>query len=439
VNGRYSTNPNTTGTAAVMETYAKRGVDGVTDEAAVDRGSAGPVQPEATNTARAAFRRSAADTAALRHESVELTRVLPRAPYGPPGPVYPSPPPARKQAVTSPAADVDADPDGVIIAAVVVLISLLGVIATVFAYHQGRVHGSAGMPLYWFGQILVFVPTMVAALRRRPPPLAAAALMAVGLGINQYLIMWLYSPDEFRFPDELQHMTATSIINHTGRLFESNPALPIGSSFPGLAEIGSAVSEVTGLSITTSGMIIAFVCRLVFIGALFACDTSNTAAGRVASRTDSVRADSIARARQDSINRASPGYVVDSVLPVEEELRRFRAAVGGTTATELRHASLSRADIVRRFVRDLSTRDTTDLRRAVIDSREFADLVYPDSPNTRPPYRQSPAFVWMQIAGQSTSGLTRATHAMTARPRTACATIQTMLRESLVLRRFCQQ
>ena len=143
------------------------------------------------------------------------------------------------------------------------------------------------------------------------------------------------------------------------------------------------------------------------IGALFACDTANTADGRVASRTDSVRADSMARARQDSINRASPGYVIDSVLPVDEELRRFRAAVGGTTATDLQYASLSRTDLVRRFVRDLSTRDTTDLRRAVIDPREFADLVYPDSPNTRPPYRQSPAFVWMQIAGQSTSGLTR--------------------------------
>ena len=145
----------------------------------------------------------------------------------------------------------------------------------------------------------------------------------------------------------------------------------------------------------------------VSIGALFACDTANTADGRVASRTDSARADSTARARQDSINRASPGYVIDSVLPVAEELRRFRAAVGGTEATDLQHASLSRADLVRRFVRDLSTRDSTDLRRAAIDAREFADLVYPDSPNTRPPYRQSPAFVWMQIAGQSTSGLTR--------------------------------
>ena len=127
----------------------------------------------------------------------------------------------------------------------------------------------------------------------------------------------------------------------------------------------------------------------------------------VSDRADSVRADSIARARQDSINRASPGYVVDSVLPVEEELRRFRAAIGGTEVAELQHASASRAALVRRFVRDLAARDSADLRQAVISSREFADLIYPDSPNTHPPYRQSPGFVWMQIRGQSSSGLTR--------------------------------
>ena len=77
------------------------------------------------------------------------------------------------------------------------------------------------------------------------------------------------------------------------------------------------------------------------------------------------RADSIARARQDSINRASPGYVIDSVLPVEEEIRRFRAAVGGATAAELQHASASRTELVERFVRDLATPATrTDLRSA---------------------------------------------------------------------------
>jgi hypothetical protein len=139
--------------------------------------------------------------------------------------------------------------------------------------------------------------------------------------------------------------------------------------------------------------------------------TGNAADGSTshgsAARTNSVRADSIVRARQDSINHASPGYVIDSVLPVEEELRRFRAAIGGTEVAELQHASRSRTELVRRFVRDLALRDSADLKQAAINPREFADLIYPNSPNTLPPYRQSPGFVWMQINGQSSSGLTR--------------------------------
>jgi hypothetical protein len=74
---------------------------------------------------------------------------------------------------------------------------------------------------------------------------------------------------------------------------------------------------------------------------------------------------------------------------------------------ELRDASDSRAELVKRFVRDLAAGDSADLKRAVISAREFVDLIYPTSPNTHPPYRQSPAFVWMQIGGQSASGLTR--------------------------------
>jgi hypothetical protein len=148
------------------------------------------------------------------------------------------------------------------------------------------------------------------------------------------------------------------------------------------------------------------------LATLAACTATGNAADAstsraAAARADSVRADSVARSRQDSINRASPEYVIDSVLPIEEELRRFRAAIGGTAVTALQHASVSRTELVRRFVRDLAERDSGDLRQAAIDPREFADLVYPDSPNTRPPYRQSPGFVWMQINGQSSSGLTR--------------------------------
>jgi hypothetical protein len=127
-----------------------------------------------------------------------------------------------------------------------------------------------------------------------------------------------------------------------------------------------------------------------------------------ATPTDSAQADSIARARQDSINRTMPGYVVDSILPVEEELRRFRAAVGGDAAKTLENGSASRDALVQRFMKSLRANDSADLRAMLLTSREFADLVYPESPYTHRPYRQAPSLVWMQIDQPSESGLTRA-------------------------------
>jgi hypothetical protein len=118
-----------------------------------------------------------------------------------------------------------------------------------------------------------------------------------------------------------------------------------------------------------------------------------------------VRADSVARARQDSINRAQPGYVVDSVHPPEEELRRFRVAVGGVPAKSFSGGSESREILVKRFLDAISTRDTADLRKMVLSPREFVDLYYPDSPNAHPPLYQSPSLEWGLIQNPSASGL----------------------------------
>lgn len=147
---------------------------------------------------------------------------------------------------------------------------------------------------------------------------------------------------------------------------------------------------------------------LLTLAAATACrDAGAKSVDTMAARTDSVRRDSIASARQDSINRAQPGYVVDSILPVEETVRRFKATIGGSPVTELQHASTSREALVRRIVHDVATRDTIDLAAAAITPREFIDLVYPSSPYTHPPYRESPAIVWMQIANPSNSGYLR--------------------------------
>ncbi len=150
---------------------------------------------------------------------------------------------------------------------------------------------------------------------------------------------------------------------------------------------------------------------------LAACERSD---GALAIRTpaDSVRADSMARARQDSINRTSPGYVVDSILPVEEALRRFRAALPGDSATAFTGGSASRDALVRRFVSALVANDTSDLRAMAVHGREFADLYYPESPYTHPPFRQSPALAWSLIQNPSTSGLTRLVRRLGGKPMT---------------------
>lgn len=157
---------------------------------------------------------------------------------------------------------------------------------------------------------------------------------------------------------------------------------------------------------------------VAFIGfAVAACSPAHDEPSTL-SAADSLRADSITPARQDSINRTLPGYVVDSILPAEEELRRFRLAVAGEErtsddndvgklATTLAGGARSREALVRKFITALATNDSSALREMLLTAREFADLVYPESPYTHPPYRQSPALVWNQIRNPSSSGLTR--------------------------------
>ena len=124
-------------------------------------------------------------------------------------------------------------------------------------------------------------------------------------------------------------------------------------------------------------------------------------------RSDSIRTDSVARARQDSINRATPGYVIDSLLPPEEEARRFRAAYPGDSATAFVGGEVSREALVRRFIRSVAAADTNDLRKMVVKGREFVDIYYPGSPYASGPYHQPVGFAWRMIQDPSVAGFTK--------------------------------
>lgn len=117
--------------------------------------------------------------------------------------------------------------------------------------------------------------------------------------------------------------------------------------------------------------------------------------------------DSAARTRMDSLNRLRPDYIVDSILSVDEELRRFKAAVGGLPVSGLVGGASSREALVRRFFDALASRDAAEFRTMQLSAREFADLVYPESPYVKPPYTQPAGLVWSQIQNPSASGLKR--------------------------------
>jgi len=135
----------------------------------------------------------------------------------------------------------------------------------------------------------------------------------------------------------------------------------------------------------------------------------------LSAQRSALSADSLARARQDSINRAQPGYIVDSILPLEEELRRFRAVIP-TVPVGLTGGAPSRDGLVELVVGAIASSDTASLVRLALTRAEFAYLVYPSSPYTKPPYRQPPWLVWMHIQHGSGSGLGRVLHRYGGRP-----------------------
>jgi hypothetical protein len=100
-----------------------------------------------------------------------------------------------------------------------------------------------------------------------------------------------------------------------------------------------------------------------------------------------------------------PVGVVDSIFPIEEELRRFRE--GMTPTDTLAGGESSPEALLDALVRGLEAADTLGLARLGMTPTEFAYLYYPHTRYTSPPYELSPALVWFQLQNRSSRGLNR--------------------------------
>jgi hypothetical protein len=112
---------------------------------------------------------------------------------------------------------------------------------------------------------------------------------------------------------------------------------------------------------------------------------------------------------------AAPVAVVDSVFPIEEEIRRFRALLGPDPGS-LTEGARSIDALVDRFERALVEADTAAFAEMAMTMDEFGWIYYPSSIFTAPPYELAPSLVWFQIQNGSSRGLGRLLDRLAGRP-----------------------
>ncbi|MEX2472594.1 MAG: hypothetical protein WEA34_10460 [Gemmatimonadota bacterium] len=103
---------------------------------------------------------------------------------------------------------------------------------------------------------------------------------------------------------------------------------------------------------------------------------------------------------------AASGRVVDSIFPMEEQIRRFQATVADTPTT-FRGGSASRDGLVEAFLSAVQARDADALAALTMDRAEYAFLYYPYSAFARPPYELPPEIHWLQVQNTQSRSLTR--------------------------------
>jgi hypothetical protein len=105
---------------------------------------------------------------------------------------------------------------------------------------------------------------------------------------------------------------------------------------------------------------------------------------------------------------------VDSIFPIEEEIRRFRE--GMTPVSSLSGGMDSPEALVDALLRRLEAADTLGVAELALTRTEFAYLYYPFTMYTAPPYELSPALVWFQQQNRSSQGLGRLLRTYAGKP-----------------------
>jgi hypothetical protein len=152
---------------------------------------------------------------------------------------------------------------------VIALLSSIGVLISCYAYNMGRISSfpnpEQGIVLYWVGQVFILLPIGGRLISRRPLNNGGIIALIAVLTTAEYLLKCAYEPLGFAFNDEFLHWRGTTDMLQSGKLFELNYGLPIGTHYPGIEEVTSALISATGLSVFEAGLVVAGIAHLLYL------------------------------------------------------------------------------------------------------------------------------------------------------------------------------
>lgn len=131
------------------------------------------------------------------------------------------------------------------------------------------IHTATDQEIYlWLGMALIFASGFFRVLSPLASRMERITILFF-MGVCIYLVPEILSPLHFIFVDEYMHLRTVNDIVSTGHLFGSNPVLPVSPLYPGLEIVTDALHSLSGLDVSTAGLIVVGMARVVVILTLF--------------------------------------------------------------------------------------------------------------------------------------------------------------------------
>ncbi len=137
------------------------------------------------------------------------------------------------------------------------------------AFAGARYDRQWAVDLYWLGQVIIYAAPAAFLLLRKWTSAIEAAGVALLMPVTTFLVNQYYSPGQFRFLDEFEHVQTAQSILATHHLFHANTILPQSPQYPGLEIVTTSIVSITHLSITIAGLIVTGIAHVIFALTLY--------------------------------------------------------------------------------------------------------------------------------------------------------------------------